>query len=132
MSTPIGRYELVALDCRDHAGLATFYQSIVGGGIDDAIDDDWTELHTPGGTIAFQRVDDHRPPTWPSGERPQQAHLDIEVDDLDVAEPAVIALGAVKVDEQPRPENWRVFLDPAGHPFCLVRSTGKTSATSGD
>ncbi len=35
MSTPIGRYELVALDCSDHAGLAAFYHSIVGGEIDD-------------------------------------------------------------------------------------------------
>lgn len=132
MATPIGRYELVALDCRDHTGLAAFYQSIVGGEIDDEVDDDWIELHTSGGTIAFQRVDDHQPPTWPSGERPQQAHLDIEVDDLDVAEPAVIAAGALKVDEQPRPDNWRVFVDPAGHPFCLVRSTSTTPSASRD
>ena len=45
------------------------------------------------------------------------------MDDLDAAEAAVIELGAVKVDEQPRPADWRVFLDPAGHPFCLVRES---------
>ena len=34
---------------------------------------------------------------------------------------AVLALGATKTAEQPGvPDgNWRVYLDPAGHPFCL-------------
>ena len=43
------------------------------------------------------------------------------VDDVDAAEPAVLALGATKTAEQPGvPDgNWRVYLDPAGHPFCL-------------
>lgn len=130
MSTPIGRFELVALDCRDHVGLARFYQSIVGGDIPHEGHDDWQELHTSNGVIAFQRVDDHEPPTWPGGDRPQQAHLDIRVDDLDDAEAAVVELGAVKVDEQPRPDDWRVFLDPAGHPFCLVRTSDETSSES--
>ena len=32
---------------------------------------------------------------------------------------AALALGATKCSEQPSPENFRVFLDPVGHPFCL-------------
>ena len=32
---------------------------------------------------------------------------------------AVLAVGAVKASVQPSPDWWRVFLDPAGHPFCL-------------
>ena len=28
-------------------------------------------------------------------------------------------LGATKHDHQPKPDSFRVFLDPAGHPFCL-------------
>ena len=43
------------------------------------------------------------------------------VDDLDAGEAAVVALGARKHDVQPG-TTFRVFLDPAGHPFCLVRS----------
>ena len=119
MSTPIGRFSLAALDCDDHAALAEFYSSIVGGE-PKSFSADWIELHTSGGIIAFQHIDGYRPPTWPAGDRPQQAHLDIDVDDLDAAEAAIIELGAVKTDIQPTPEKWRVFLDPAGHPFCLV------------
>ena len=70
--------------------------------------------------LAFQRVADHRPPEWPGAEHPQQLHLDLEVDDLDAGEAAVVALGARKHEVQPG-ETFRVFLDPAGHPFCLVR-----------
>ena len=45
-------------------------------------------------------------------------YLDFSVPDLDEAETRVIALGAVKPDHQPG-ETWRVYADPAGHPFCL-------------
>jgi hypothetical protein len=31
----------------------------------------------------------------------------------------VLALGAEKAEFQPHP-GFRVYLDPAGHPFCLV------------
>ncbi|MFD0690058.1 VOC family protein [Actinomadura fibrosa] len=46
------------------------------------------------------------------------AHLDIEVDDLDAAGARAEAEGAVLADFQPQ-EHVRVYLDPAGHPFCL-------------
>ena len=36
-------------------------------------------------------------------------------------------LGAVKTDDQPMPQSWRVFLDPAGHPFCLVLKAERTT-----
>lgn len=71
-----------------------------------------------GAQLGFQQVADFRPPQWPGQDVPQQMHLDVTVDDLDVAESAVLALGATKHDQQPG-RNFRVFLDPAGHPFCL-------------
>lgn len=74
-----------------------------------------------GATIAFQEVAGYRPPQWPGQEHPQQAHLDFAVPDLDAGEAAVLAIGARKHLVQPAPESFRVFLDPAGHPFCLVR-----------
>ena len=43
-----------------------------------------------------------------------------DVPDLDAAEQAVLAIGATKAEHQPG-ESFRVFLDPAGHPFCLVK-----------
>jgi len=44
------------------------------------------------------------------------------VDDLDLAGSYAISGGAVLAEFQPQ-EGVRVYLDPAGHPFCLwVRS----------
>lgn len=45
-------------------------------------------------------------------------HLDVIVDDLDNAEADVLGLGATRHESQPG-TSFRVFLDPAGHPFCL-------------
>jgi catechol 2,3-dioxygenase-like lactoylglutathione lyase family enzyme len=117
--TPIARFQLVALDCPDPQRLAAFYAEITGMPV--AQDDgDWVELDGGGGpTIAFQRAPDHRPPAWPDPEHPQQAHLDLQVADLDEGERAVLAVGAQKAAVQPA-ESFRVFIDPAGHPFCLV------------
>ena len=47
-------------------------------------------------------------------------HLDIEVDDLDAAGAQAVAAGATLAEFQPQ-DDVRVFLDPAGHPFCLFR-----------
>jgi catechol 2,3-dioxygenase-like lactoylglutathione lyase family enzyme len=115
------RFSLVALDCRDPHALAAFYQRVLGGEITvDPDVDDWVELALDSGSnLAFQLDPEHRAPEWPDG-LPQQAHLDLEADDLDEAERLAIAAGAVKASVQPDPENWRVMIDPAGHPFCFV------------
>jgi catechol 2,3-dioxygenase-like lactoylglutathione lyase family enzyme len=115
----IARFTLVALDCRNPQVLAEFYAAITGWEI--ARDSgDWVQLGSDAGaTIAFQLAPDHVPPVWPGADRPQQLHIDFDVDDLDVAEARVLALGAEKAEFQPHP-GFRVYLDPAGHPFCLV------------
>lgn len=119
----IASFALVALDCPDPRSLAEFYRQIVGGEVKQATaSDDWIRLEIPNGSdIGFQRDPAYRPPEWPDG-TPQQAHLDFDVPDLDEGEQAVLRLGASKADVQPNPGEWRVFLDPAGHPFCLVKS----------
>ena len=63
---------------------------------------------------------DHVAPRWPDPAFPQQAHLDVEVEraDLEDAERRVLALGATRLPGDG--ENWRVYADPVGHPFCLV------------
>lgn len=110
----------VVLDCPEPRALAEFYRELVGGEITHA-DEDWVNLRD-GGTVllSFQRAPDHQPPQWPDPDRPQQFHLDVTVDEarLDEAEREVLALGAVKHELQPG-DNWRVYVDPAGHPFCL-------------
>ncbi|WP_354644961.1 VOC family protein [Kitasatospora camelliae] len=121
----IGRLQCVVLDCHYPAGLAHFYAELLGGAVDRpdprwSLDEEWATVHVPGGMVlAFQRVEDYHPPMWPDPAHPQQFHLDVEVADLDAAEAKVLALGAELKD---RESGWRVYLDPAGHPFCLVRA----------
>ncbi len=50
---------------------------------------------------------------------PQQLHLDIRVSDADQAEQELLTLGATRVPGE-RETGFRVFTDPAGHPFCIV------------
>lgn len=46
----------------------------------------------------------------------------MEVADLATGARQVLALGAHTLSEvvEPGPGEWQVFVDPAGHPFCLV------------
>lgn len=125
--------DLVILDCPDAMELGRFYAGLLGWSMEDGSDRDWTTLVPPGGgvspdnpdgrpSLAFQRIDDWVPPTWPGGSHPQQFHLDFSVGDIDAAEPSVLALGARQHEHQPSNDGgFRVYLDPAGHPFCLIR-----------
>lgn len=121
----IATLSLTALDCPDPWALAAFYSALTGWPIQDdgAVGDpatEWVLLRSPGGpTLAFQRVPEYRPPHWPGSEHPQQLHLDFDVADLDEGERQVLALGARKAEHQPG-QTFRVYLDPVGHPFCLV------------
>jgi catechol 2,3-dioxygenase-like lactoylglutathione lyase family enzyme len=116
----IAKLSLFALDCAHPRAVADFYSAMTGWEV-ERDDGEWVQLRSDGGaTLAFQLAPDHQPPAWPSTDRPQQAHLDFDVADLDAGESAVIALGARKADVQPEPDSFRVYLDPAGHPFCLV------------
>lgn len=118
----VGKFALVAIDTADTEGLARFYSALTGWEIEPYDDPGWIQLASDGGaTIAFQLVEDHVPPVWPGSEHPQQLHIDLDVDDLDVGEQQVLELGARKADYQPG-STFRVFLDPSGHPFCLVQA----------
>lgn len=90
-------------------------------------------LETPDGTVVaisdgtsivtMMRIENHVAPTWPGPGQQQQMHLDIAVTDLPDAVAGAVALGAREAAEQPSPNNWRVLIDPAGHPFCLTTVT---------
>jgi glyoxalase superfamily protein len=118
----IATMRAVVLDCPDPRALAEFYRALVGGDITYA-DDDWVNLRDGGNVLlSFQRAPDYQAPEWPSVEHSQQFHIDLTVDDVDQAEPQVLALGARRTELQPgidEDSNWRVYLDPVGHPFCL-------------
>jgi catechol 2,3-dioxygenase-like lactoylglutathione lyase family enzyme len=116
----IARNPNLCIDCPDPVALATFYANLLGWEV-KVNDPEWTEAHGDGGAIAFQAVENYRAPEWPGQDVPQQTHLDFDVDDLDVGEKAVLELGATKHEVQPG-KTFRVFLDPAGHPFCLCQA----------
>src|SRR3954464_7751948 len=116
----IARNPNFVLDCPDPGALATFYGAMLDWKV--SVDSDWADVRADNGNcISFQQVDDFSRPSWPGQEMPQQMHIDVIVDDLDTAETAVLELGATKHEHQPG-TTFRVFLDPAGHPFCLCVS----------
>lgn len=117
------RFKLTStvLGAPDPHGLAAFYQKILGWPM-PTDEPAWVTLRPEdgGAGLSFQLEPDHVPPVWPASRANQQMqlHLDFEVDDLPVAAATVEAAGGVLADFQPQ-EDTRVFLDPAGHPFCL-------------
>jgi catechol 2,3-dioxygenase-like lactoylglutathione lyase family enzyme len=123
MDGMIGRRHHVVIDCPDPSELAAFYSELIGLPVTYE-SDEWVVIADDDTTsgFAFQRAPDHVPPQWPDPARPQQFHLDVMVDDLDAAEPQVLALGA-----RPLPQGDHVYADPAGHPFCLVQRPGWAS-----
>ncbi|MFC4608822.1 VOC family protein [Streptomyces maoxianensis] len=109
----------VVLDCPDPVALGLFYAGLLGGHIEVEADD-WVSLSgVPGTPLAFQAAPGFVPPKWPAADASQQFHLDLTVDDLDAAEKGALALGAKPLDAGDRDRSWRVYADPAGHPFCL-------------
>jgi hypothetical protein len=113
----IGRWHGLIIDCPDPSGLAALYEQLLGM---QRIQDDESRVvigDAPGRPgLAFQLAPDYQPPRWP--DHPQQMHLDVRVNDLDASEQQVQALGAHRLPGGG--ETFRVFGDPAGHPFCLV------------
>lgn len=127
----IGRIQKVVIDCPDPLALAQFYCKMLGMQVDETIHG-WAD--DPGGWVvigrepgmrelAFQRSIPWIPPRWPNPECPQQRHIDIRVTDADEAERVVLSLGGSRVPSR-REGKFRVFLDPVGHPFCIVFGQG--------
>jgi predicted enzyme related to lactoylglutathione lyase len=107
------------VDCPDPAALARFYAALLSMEIRYEGDDGaWLAGNNPAANITFQAVADYNPPRWPDSDYPQQIHLDVFVHDVDTAEQQVIGLGARALPGSG--DNWRVYADPVGHPFCLV------------
>jgi catechol 2,3-dioxygenase-like lactoylglutathione lyase family enzyme len=94
-ATMIGRLHHLVLDCPDPDVLAQFYSELLGWPVtwqqpDFAV----VAVNDRTSGLAFQLATDYQAPDWPDPTRPQQLHLDVMVDDLDEAEPRVLALGA--------------------------------------
>jgi catechol 2,3-dioxygenase-like lactoylglutathione lyase family enzyme len=111
----------IVLDSPDARALAGFYRRLLGWRVDQD-EPDWVKLRPAGdgAGLSFQTDEAYVRPTWPAGPGDQQmmGHLDIAVEDLEAAGAHAVAVGAVLARHQPQ-QDVRVYLDPAGHPFCL-------------
>jgi len=128
----IGRLEKTVFDCPDPRALAAFYAEVLGMRVNEDHDNNFVVIGAEPGArqLAFQRCPEWTPPRWPDPHGSQQLHVDIRVEDVDVAERAVLALGARRLHGAEE-TGFRVFADPAGHPFCLVFGGPKATAQEG-
>jgi len=108
----------VTYDVPDASAAAAFWSKVLGQKV--AYDQDNIAMLEGERPVLFQGVEGYTAPTWPDPAKPQQGHLDLVVPDLDAGEKAVLDLGAVRLPGGG--ETFRVFADPAGHPFCLCLS----------
>ncbi|ROR97381.1 glyoxalase/bleomycin resistance protein/dioxygenase superfamily protein [Salana multivorans] len=114
------RWQVVAFDAADLESESAFWAGVLGGVVD--ADDDWHMVMVDGQPrIGVQLAPDHVPPDWPDGEPKQQVHLDLWVEDIDEAHARVMELGARLLQSagDGGPDDFQVYADPAGHPFCL-------------
>lgn len=114
-------HQVVVFDAADLTAESSFWAEVLDGIVDT--EDSWHMVIVDGEPrVGVQLAPDHIPPDWPNGTPKQQIHLDLWVDDIDVAHEKVMASGATLL--QPAavttdPDNFQVYADPAGHPFCL-------------
>jgi len=114
----------VVLDTDKADALSCFYEKLLGWTRFPG--EEYTVLANVGQQgfptwITFQQVDDYVPPVWPASLDAQQQmeHLDFHVADVAEAVAYALSCGATLSKIQYEDE-WRVMIDPAGHPFCLL------------
>lgn len=113
------------LDAKNAQELAKFYAGLLQWEIVFA-DEEYVCVAAPGTRqgeypgITIQQNPQYTPPVWPDEPKAQQqmAHLDFAVNNLETAVQHAIRCGGRPAHQQ-FSEDWRVMLDPAGHPFCL-------------
>jgi predicted enzyme related to lactoylglutathione lyase len=112
--------QVVVFDAADLNAESTFWARLLGGTVD--AEDDWHMVLVKGEPkVGVQLAPHHVPPEWPEG-TPQQIHLDLWVDDFEEAHTEVMSAGAKLLQaavSTESPDNFQVYADPAGHPFCL-------------
>jgi predicted enzyme related to lactoylglutathione lyase len=114
------KYRQIVLDAADVEAESAFWAGLLDGTVEGG--ERWRNIWVDGGwALAVQHAPEHVPPDWPDG-APQQIHLDFCLEDLESAHQKVLELGGrvLKAEDDPvTPKGFRVYADPAGHPFCL-------------
>jgi hypothetical protein len=110
--------QVVVFDAADLAAESTFWAGVLDGTV--GAEDDWHRVMVDGESrVAVQLAPNHVPPDWPDGTPEQQIHLDLWVEDFAAAHDRVMSLGARVLKPPAGDDNFQVYADPAGHPFCL-------------
>jgi catechol 2,3-dioxygenase-like lactoylglutathione lyase family enzyme len=121
--------QVVVFDAADLTTESGFWAGVLGGTVD--AEDDWHMVLVDGKPrVGVQLAPDHVAPDWPDGTPKQQIHLDLWVDDIDAAHDEVTSLGAKLlkvVRDSEAPDGYQVYVDPAGHPFCLCWVSRRSS-----
>ena len=115
-------HQVVVFDAADLEAESTFWAGVLDGTVD--AEDDWHMVFVDGAPrVGVQLAPNHVAPDWPFGTPEQQIHLDLWVDDFPAAHDKVMSLGAKVLkpaaEDADSPDNFQVYGDPAGHPFCL-------------
>jgi hypothetical protein len=110
----------VVFDCTDPAPMAAFWGALLS--MDERVEERPDRVVIRGTDpispmLGFQRIGDHRRPTWPGDDYPEQLHVDLSFDDRPAAQCRAEKLGATLLP--PPHGSAPVYADPAGHPFCL-------------
>lgn len=115
------KYQVITFDAADLPAESAFWAGMLDGEVD--AEDDWHMVNVDGAPrVGVQLAPDHVAPDWPDGTPPQQIHLDLWVDNFSAAHEEVMALGArvlQKARGNTAGDDFQVYADPAGHPFCL-------------
>ncbi len=111
----------VTIDSDRASDLAQFYATLLGMDVTYSGAEGSLVSGDVGGvtkTLMFQQADVYRAPLWGDPTAPQQAHLDILVDDLDAVRDHALSLGATLLGSGD--ESYLGMVDPAGHPFDIT------------
>lgn len=119
------RMQCVCVDCEDPAGLASFWEEVLGWRITSAEPDE-VVLEPPAGSpedgvvpdVLFLKVPERKT-------RKNRLHFDLRPDDQAAEVARIEALGATRVDiGQSDHGTWVVLADPEGNEFCVLRALG--------
>ncbi|MGY3202122.1 VOC family protein [Streptomyces sp. TE5632] len=114
------------VDCPEPREPGRFYAAVAGGTPEEQ-DPDRVVLQIPAGPRpAFQRAPGYAPPDRPRADHNAQwFHLVLDTggtwEEVDEAQQKVPAPGVRVLDRENPEQGFRVYADPAGHPFRLCR-----------
>ncbi len=114
----VGTFLFTTIDCEDPDRLATFWAEVLGTEVDLAMDDGryvFLKGNESLPTLCFQRVPE--PKTVKN-----RLHLDVSVEDLEVATERIVSLGGSwpdRAEQRLRDVVWRTMADPEGNEFDI-------------